>query len=347
MQPSFFDQENRLAQLEKLGDPLPRLDSIVDWDEFKPILKMIYQKKRKSNAGRKPWDTVLMFKMLVLQSLYNLSDDQTEYQVRDRLSFHRFLGLNPDDTVPDSKTLWLFREQLAQHGLVEKLFDAFDQQLWYSGFIPKGGQIIDASLVNVPKNRNKRDENKAIKEGNTPEGWDEKPNMKCQKDLDARWTKKHGKSHYGYKNHISIDKQDKLIRRYKVTNAAVHDSQVFDEVLDEENSGRSVWADSAYRSEKQEKQLKEKGYTSRIHYKGTRARALNKREQTANHARSKTRVRVEHVFGDQSNTQGGILVLTKGMARAAVKIGMMNLTYNMRRLRFLLRDQSVQCAGLG
>ncbi len=97
-----------------------------------------------------------MFKMLVLQSLYNLSDDQTEYQVRDRLSFQRFLGLNPDDTMPDSKTLWLFREQLAQHGLVEKLFNTFDQQLWYSGFIPKGGQIIDASLGNVPKNRNKR-----------------------------------------------------------------------------------------------------------------------------------------------------------------------------------------------
>lgn len=109
-----------------------------------------------------------MFKMLVLQSLYNLSDDQTEYQVRDRLSFQRFLGLSPDDTVPDSKTLRLFREQLAQHGLVEKLFNAFDQQLWYSGFIPKGGQIIDVSLVNVPKNRNKRDENKDIKEGKTP-----------------------------------------------------------------------------------------------------------------------------------------------------------------------------------
>ncbi len=345
MQPSFFDQENRLAQWEKPGDPLPRLESIVDWNGFKPLLKVIYQKKRKSNAGRKPWDTILMFKMLVLQSLYNLSDDQTEYQVRDRLSFQRFLGLSPHDTVPDSKTLWLFREHLAQQGLVEKLFNAFDQQLWYSGFIPKGGQIIDASLVNVPKNRNKRDENKDIKEGRTPEEWVDQPNMKCQKDLDARWTKKHGKAHYGYKNHINIDNKDKLIRRYAVTHAAVHDSQVFDEILDEENSGRSVWADSAYRSAKQEKHLEEEGYDSRIHHKGTRARALNKIEQASNHARSKTRVRVEHVFGDQSNTQGGVLVRTKGIARVAVKIGMMNLAYNMRRLKFLLRDQSVQCAG--
>ena len=150
---------------------------------------------------------------------------------------------------------------------------------------------------------------------------------------------------YAYKNHINIDKKDKLIRRYAVTHAAVHDSQVLDEILDEENSGRSVWADSAYRSEKQEKRLEEEGYNSRIHHKGTRARTLNKREQASNHARSKTRARVEHVFGDQSNTQGGVLVRTKGFKRAAVKIGMMNLTYNMRRMKFLLRDQSVPCAG--
>lgn len=345
MQTSFFDQENRLAQLEKLGDPLPRLESIVDWNDFKPLLKKVHQKKRKSNAGRKPYDTILMFKMLVLQSLYNLSDDQAEFQVRDRLSFQRFLGLSQEDKVPDAKTLWLFREQLARHGLIEKLFEAFDRQLWYAGFMPKGGQIIDASLVNVPRNRNKRDENKQIKEGKAPEDWDEQPNMKCQKDLDARWTKKHGKSHYGYKNHIAVDKKDKLIRRYKVTDAAVHDSQVFDDVLDEENSGRSVWADSAYRSKEREKRLKEAGYNSRIQHKGTRHKKLNKQQRTSNHARSKTRARVEHVFGDQSNTQGGILVRTKGMIRAAVKIGMMNLTYNMRRLEFLLRDQSVQCAG--
>ena len=138
-----------------------------------------------------------MFKMLVLQSLYNLSDDQAEYQVRDRLSFQRFLGLSPDDTVPDAKTLWLFRERLARRGLIEKLFRRFDEQLWQSGLMPRGGQIIDASLVNVPKNRNKRDENKQIKEGKTSEGWDDQPNMKCQKDEDARWAKKHGNNRWG------------------------------------------------------------------------------------------------------------------------------------------------------
>ena len=344
MQPGFFDDEDRLAKLEKLGDPLPRLDSIVDWQAFRPLLQVIHKKDRKSKAGRKPHDVILMFKLLILQALYNLSDDQAEYQVRDRLSFQRFLGLSPEDTVPDAKTLWLFRERLIRHGLIDKLFRGFDQQLWQSGLVPKGGQIIDASLVNVPKNRNKREENKQIKAGQTPDGWDDQPNMKRQKDEDARWTKKHGKSYYGYKNHINIDREHKLIRRYAVTDASVHDSQVFDDVLDEENSGRSVWADSAYRSEAREEQLRERGYKSRIHRKNSRHRTLNQQEQATNHRRSKVRARVEHVFGNQRMTQGNILVRTKGKVRAAVKIGMMNLTYNMRRLEFLLRPQSVRCA---
>ncbi len=191
MQPGFFDDEDRLAKLEKLGDSLPRLDSIVDWQAFRPLLTVIHDKQRKSKAGRKPYDVTLMFKMLVRQALYNLSDDQTEFQVRGRLSFQRFLGLSPEDTVPDARTLWLFRERLVGHGLIDNLFKRFDEQLWPSGWVPKGGQIIDASLVSVPKNRNTRGENKQTKEGKTPDGWD--PNMKRQKDEDARWTRKHGK----------------------------------------------------------------------------------------------------------------------------------------------------------
>lgn len=344
MQPSFFDQEDRLARLEKLGDPLPRLNSIIDWAGFKKTLHVIREKERKSKAGRKPYSVTLMFKMLVLQSLYNLSDDQTEYQIRDRMSFQRFLGLSPTDAVPDAKTLWLFREQVVRHGLVKKLFNDFDQQLWEANLMPKGGQIIDASLVNVPKNRNNREDNQQIKDGKTPEGWDDDPNMKCQKDLDARWTKKHGKVHYGYKNHISIDKRHKLIRRYEVTSAEVHDSQVFDELIDEENDARSIWADSAYRSEACEERLQEAGYKSRIHERNYKQKPLTKQQNASNHKRSKTRARVEHVFGNQSVTQGGVFVRTVGKLRAQVKIGMMNLTYNMRRLEFLLRGQSVQQA---
>lgn len=344
MQPGFFDDDQRLAKLRELGDPLPRLNATVDWEAFRPQLEVIHQKPRKSNAGRKPHDVVLMFKLLVLQSLYNLSDDQVEFQVRDRLSFQRFLGLYPQDVVPDAKTLWLFRERLTQRGLVEKLFYRFDEQLAQAGFSAKGGQIIDASLVAVPKNRNSRTENAQIKAGEVPEGWDEQPAMRRQKDTDARWVKKHEQNHYGYKNHITIDRQHKVIRRFEVTDASVHDSQVFEALLDDLNPGRSVWADSAYRSQAHEALLEEQDLISRVHHKAQRNQRLTTSQKATNKRRSRIRARVEHVFGAQTTMLGRILVRTKGTLRAAAKIGMMNLAYNMRRLECLLRGRSAQVA---
>lgn len=130
-------------------------------------------------------------------TLYDLFDDQVEYQIRDRLSFVRFLGLGLEDKVPDAKTVWLYREQLAQAGMIETVFGNFDGYLKDRGYLAMGGQIIDASIVSVPTQHNKRDENIKIKAGETPEGWVDKPAKFRQKDADARWTKKHGKSHYG------------------------------------------------------------------------------------------------------------------------------------------------------
>src|SRR5215471_9865921 len=157
--------------------------------------------ERKSNAGRKPFDAVLMFKVLVLQTLYNLSDEQVEYQIRDHISLMRFLGLGLKDAVPDATTVWLVREALAKAGLVKTLFERFNRHLDAKGYIARGGQIIDATIIGAPKQRNTREENEAIKAGQTPEGWKDKPAKKAQKDGDAPWTKKHGKSYYGYKNH--------------------------------------------------------------------------------------------------------------------------------------------------
>ena len=162
--------------------------------------------------------------MLVLQSLYNLSDEQVEYQVRDRLSFTRFLRLGIEDRIPDGTTLWLFREALAKAGLIEKLFERFGQHLEAKGYVARGGQMIDATIVPVPKQRNSRDENEDVKGGKTPKAWKQNPAKNRQKDKDARWTKKHGKSFYGYKNHVNADAKRKLIRQYEVTDASVHDS---------------------------------------------------------------------------------------------------------------------------
>jgi len=239
MQTGLLDWQNRFRQLDEGGDPLPKLKKLVDWERFRPDLEAVRDKERKSNAGRKPFDVILMFKVLVLQSLYNLSDERIEFQIRDRLSFMRFLGLSLGDAVPDEKTIWLFREQLTEAGVIKRLFKEFDEFLEEKGFSARRGQIIDASIVEAPRQRNSLEENRQIKAGQIPEDWSDQ--KKHQKDTDARWTRKNGQNYYGYKNHIDIDVEHKLIRDYEVTSASVHDSQVFETLLDEDNSSRDVW----------------------------------------------------------------------------------------------------------
>jgi transposase, IS4 family len=203
MQLGFFDWQNRFEKLDKNGDPLVKLNKVIAWSSFRPALGTLRVREKKSNAGAKPYDVVLMFKVLILQSLYNLSDEAIEYQILDRLSFMRFLGLRLGSRVPDAKTIWLFREQLTEAGLAEELFRQFETVLEESGFAAKKGQIIDASIVQAPKQRNSREENAQIKQGEIPRDWEEA--KRRQKDTDARWTKKNAKSYYGYKNHINVD----------------------------------------------------------------------------------------------------------------------------------------------
>src|SRR5437016_11777924 len=155
----FFDAEKRLAGLSAKGDPLEAIDRLVPWESFRADIEAVVLTPdaiRKNSAGRKPIDAIAMFRMLVLQALHNLSDEQVEYQVRDRLSFTRFLRLGIEDSIPDATTLWLFREKLAKAGLIEKLFDRFDQHLAAKGYMARGGQMVDATIVPVPTQRNSR-----------------------------------------------------------------------------------------------------------------------------------------------------------------------------------------------
>ena len=278
----LFDMDERLSKLTRMGDPLVELKEMIDWEAFRGDIEKAREKERKSAAGAKPIDAVLMFKILVLQQLNNLSDERIEYQIRDRLSFMRFLGLNLEDRVADAKTVWLFRETLKQCALGEVLFKRFDEQLAAKGLIAKGGQMIDATFVEVPKSRNSREDNATLKAGEIPESWKKDDaataHMRRQKDTEARWTKKNQETHFGYKNHINADAANKLIRAYAVTAASVHDSQVFDELLDyatdEEGRKRSAYADSAYRSKEQEEHLQAEGIESHICEKGTRGKPL-------------------------------------------------------------------------
>lgn len=331
----LFDWQTRFEQLDNGGDPLVKLNQIVDWELFRKSLETIRQiEDRKSNAGRKPFDVIIMFKIMILQSLYNLSDDQLEFQIRDRLSFMRFLGLSLSDTVPDAKTIWLFREQLTDANLIKKLFDQFDDFLRKNGFSAQKGQIVDASIVAAPKQRNSREENKQIKEGQTPDDWSE--NKKRQKDTDARWTKKGGQNHYGYKNHINIDVKHKLIRDYAVTPASVHDSNVLEQILDKNNSSKDVYADSAYGSEDKRNALKKARFRGHIQQKGCRYKKLSDCQIKANYKRAKIRSRVEHIFGVQAMRAVDLLIRTVGIIRAKAKVGLRNLAYNIDRYCLLL-----------
>ena len=342
METGLFDWQQRFEQLDQGGDPLVKLNRVVNWERFRKPLERMRKKERKSNAGRKSFDVIIMFKILVLQSLYNLSDDQTEYQIRDRLSFMRFLGLTIGGVVPDAKTIWLFRENLKEAGLVEALFKRFDDFLRDSGFAAQKGQIVDASIVNCPRQRNSREENKKIKDGEVPDDWSE--NKRRQKDVDARWVKKDGVSHYGYKNHVSVDVKHKFVRRYEVTSASVHDSNVFEELLDVENSSRDVWSDSAYRSEEKLEHLEARGFREHIQRKGGRGGKLSSWEIQGNRTRSKIRSRVEHVFGVQAKRAGTLLIRCIGYGRAKLKIGLRNLAYNIERYASLVCEAGGRCA---
>jgi IS5 family transposase len=341
-QPGFFDIQSRTSKLTQMGDPLVGLNRQIDWEAFRSDLAKVHVKPRKSKAGAKPIDVVLMFKLLVLQQLHNLSDDRIEYQVRDRLSFMRFLGLELEDRVPDAKTVWLFRERLKELKLVEVLFARFHEQLAAQGYAARAGQMIDATFVEVPRQRNSREDNATIKSGETPAEWQEpaaKPMLR-QKDVDARWTKKNHENHYGYKNHVNADQAHKLVQSYAVTDASVHDSQVFEVLLDqaedEHGDKRAIYADSAYRSKEKEQQLADAQITSQICEKGTRGHPLTEEQKASNKNKSRVRARVEHVFGAQAQ-MGGHIVRTLGLLRAQAKIGMMNLVYNMVRLGQLLK----------
>ena len=276
----------------------------------------------------------MMLKILVLQSLYGLSDDQMEFQIRDRLSFVRFLGLSLEEGVPDAKTIWLYRETLSNAGVIQQIFKEFDRHLQVHGFKAKKGQLIDATIVEVPRQAMNQEEKKSVEAGETPEAWQENPAKLSQKDTDARWTKKHSKSYYGYKNHVNVDAKHKLIREYEVTSASVHDSQVMNKLITPEENPKDVYADSAYRSKGREKKFRSEGYRSHICTKGRRNRELSSFQKAMNKRRAKIRARVEHVFGVMSHT-GAYFIRCIGRVRAVAKIGINNLTYNMRRYCYL------------
>jgi IS5 family transposase len=272
----FFDEQFRLERLASKEDPLTKLDKVIRWEDFRFIIENAFPKTDPKLGGRPAFDRVMMFKVLVLQSLYNISDANTEFKILDRLTFMRFLGLNLSDRVPDEKTIWLFREQLKEHKIFDDLFGFFRNKIQVAGLFVEKGQIVDANIIEVPRQRNTREENQQIKDGEVPEQWQDNENKLRQKDMDADWLKKNGKNYYGYKNHIKVDQGSKLIQEYQITPASVHDSDVLEDLLQKKDESQSLHADSAYSGDRCKSLIRKFKMKDKVHEKGYRNTPLTK-----------------------------------------------------------------------
>lgn len=326
---SLFDESTRLEKISELGDNLEKLNKVVNWEIFREVINKVFYRENKG-YGRPPFDYIMMFKILVLQRLFNLSDDQTEYQVLDRSSFRRFLGV--ETKIPDAKTIWHFKDELVKAGVIKELFDIFQKELEKKNIITHTGSIVDATFIEVPRQRNDRDENKSIKNGEIPKDWIKENNINKmrQKDVDARWTVKGNINHYGYKDHIKVDADSKLILNYEVTSANVHDSQKLNDLLDDND--KVIYADSAYVGI----ELKNKNIKNQVLEKGYRNKSLTIEQQNNNYKKSKTRCRIEHIFGFITKSMYGKIIRSIGIKRAEFNIGLTNIIYNMFRCDFLL-----------
>ena len=329
---SLFSLSDHLEALSKEGDPLEVLQETVDFEYFRAWLVEGLGYGDGAKGGRPPFDPVMMFKALILQAQHNLSDARMEFMIRDRLSWLRFLGLSLGERTPDENTIRHFRNRLTETGTLKRVMKAFDWQLQKKGYIPMSGQIVDATLVPAPKQRNTEGEREAIKSGKSAKDiWPNEPNKAVQKDTDARWTLKIGGKvrHradgtplpmialpvFGYKSHISIDRRFGFIREMAVTSASAADGRLLRQVVSTGNTGSEVWADSAYRSKRNEKWLSDRMLTSRIHRRKPKGKPMPKAIARANAVKSSIRAHVEHVFAHQKN-RFGLFIRTIGLARA-------------------------------
>jgi IS5 family transposase len=347
---SFFGLAEHLERLSQNGDPLEVLERTVDFEHFRGWLVEGLGYGDGARGGRPPFDPVSMFKALILQAQHNLSDAKMEFMIRDRLSWMRFLNFDLGGPTPDENTIRLFRNKLTETGTLKRVMKAFDWQLQKKGYIPMSGQIVDASLVPAPKQRNSDAEKAAIRDGKAAsEIWPDEPNKAAQKDTDARWTLKiGGKIRYrpdgtplpqialpvfGYKSHIVIDRRFGFIRACAVTSASHADGRMLPKLVTTKNTSSEVWADSAYRSQKNEKWLASKMLVSRIHRRKPAGRPMPKHIARANASKSSIRAAIEHVFAHQKN-RFGLFIRTIGLARAEAKLILANIAYNFDRLIF-------------
>ena len=330
---SLFADQEREAKLDSLGDPLALLDKHVDFAALAAEIDRRVPRPSRAKGGRPPYPTELMTRLLVLQQLFNLSDEQMEFQLLDRMSFQRFAGLKNAGRVPDRNTIWVFRERLVQANVEHRIFAEVQRQLQERGLRAREGQIIDASIIRAPNQHNTADEQAMLKAQAVPLEWS--PAKRRQKDAEARWTKKHGKSYFGYKLSVSVDRRHKLIRCVKVSDASEADTLHLVDVLDRGNSSRDFWADRGYHDRPRERWLQLIGWRPSIQRKGQAGKPVGERDKARNKRIASPRARVEHVFASLAQ-MGGKAVRSIGLARAEFCLTLKSAVYNLKRMSSLL-----------
>jgi IS5 family transposase len=353
---NLFGPQIQLNKLEQMGDRLMEINKIIDWEIFREMLESTLRKSDYSKGGRPPWDVITMFKIVMLISWYNLSYNQAQYQINNRLDFMRFLCVEVGGKLPDENTIWDFKEALKNTGLERTLFQLFNEKLEDYGIKISNGVLVDASFVEVPRRRviseselkepEKLLENDALKvtleeleDKTLVSAEDEKTeNILSQTDFEARFTKKNGQTFFGYKDHAAVDKDTKLILDYDVTSAEIHDSNIFLDFINENTMG--VWADSAYLSDAIKEALRKinPNISINICHRAYRNSPLTDEQKNENNIISKTRARVEHVFGYMTRSMGGMVLNCIGLERSRRDIGLKNLGYNIQRLVTIKRS---------
>jgi len=352
IQTGFFTHEIQLRRLDKLGDPLKAIGEVIDFEIFRPTLNSLLG-VRAAGPGRPPWDRIMMFKILILQLVRGLSDEKLEFALIDSASAQRFVGLSPHDPVPDSRTVWLFRDTLAKCRLpgsdgdaegaegidgARALFDMFRHELAAKGLLCREGRTVDAMIVEVPRQRNPKEENQEIKKGGVPGEWKKQPRKLAQKDTDARWTLKRGRAYYGYKNSIVGGNSDHFIHGYLVAPATAHDSKIIPDCYFQAAGGASTaYGDSAYTHKDIAARLSQAGIESRIHEQRLAGKEPDEGQKESNRVKSKVRARIEHRFGRMRMCLGGLAIRSIGFVRCRATLGMLNLVYNMMEYARLMR----------
>jgi len=307
-----FAIKSEYKRIAELGDKLGEVEKLIDWEQFRPILGDLYSNKT-DKGGRPNLDEILMIKMLILQQWHGLSDPELERQANDRISFRQFLGL--PTKIPDRSTIWLFRERISESGKDIAIWNELQRQLDVKGLTIKEGMIQDATFIHSDPGHASFD---------TPRGGE----AKTRRSKDGTWTKKGGKSHFGYKLHAIMDRDYDLIRRISTTTASVHDSQV-----DLSETGEVVYRDRGYQG------AKCKGYNATMK-RGARNHPIGIRYKLRNERITRKRSKGERPFAVLKTVfKSGTMKVTE-LGRARVKNTFTAFCYNLYQLRTIQKQRA-------